>query len=132
MTTRTQTTLIVIGTLIVGMVLGGLIVGAVARHRLQELAELRTRPGLVNRLERVIQPTSDAQRDTVRAVLTRHAERIVALRRTHRRDLRAAIDSLRADLALHLTPEQQARLKRHIGRWRQRARRPRRPRRPME
>lgn len=124
MTTRTKTTLIAIGTLLLGMLLGALLTGAVVRHRLSRLDDLRTQRGFARILEQTIRPTDEAQREALRPVLRQGGRRVLRLRRQQRREMHALVDSVRTDLAPLLTPEQQQRLDRRIGMARQRLRPP--------
>lgn len=120
MTTRTKTTLIIIGTLLLGMLLGALLTGAVVRHRLGQLNDLRTPRGFSRVLEETIQPANAAQREELQAALQQGGRRLVRLRRQHRQETRALVDSLRAEIEPLLTPEQQKRLDERLGAFRER------------
>ena len=81
-------------------------------------------------LERVIEPTDEAQRERIRAILEEAGTRMSELRREHFTELKTVIDSTRARLDSLLTPEQKARLEAWFARDRQRFRSDRRRRHP--
>ena len=126
MNARKKSALLLLATLVIGGLVGAVITGAVVNNRLDQLRGLRERGGFSERIEQVIQPTDAAQEAEIRAVLGASHERFEAMRRRHREEFSAHRDTLRADLAPLLTPDQQARL----DEWFARDRTPRRRRRP--
>ena len=69
MTASTKSALMLFSTLLIGMLLGSLITGAVNNRRMRSLAEIRSARGLAYYLEHVVEPESDEQREAIRAVL---------------------------------------------------------------
>jgi len=111
----TRSTLIILATLLLGFVIGLLASGALARQRVRRLAEMRTRPGFSSRVEEVIRPIDDAQRDAIRRVLEEAGLRNTEIYSRTREDLRASLEQMREALEPLLTEEQLERLQR-LGR----------------
>ena len=109
--------MLLFATLLVGVLIGGF--GASALHN-KRMEEIRTtfdrRGGISDMFEEVIQPTDDAQRTQIRAVLEQTEARFRAGRRECRDLFMASRDSMRADLNALLTPAQQARLEKWLER----------------
>jgi hypothetical protein len=110
MTARTKSTLILLATLVLGLVLGSLITGAVANRRLDRISEMRTARGMAFFLERAVQPETEEQRVAIRAVLDSAAPAFTEEIRASRERMRTLSDSLRAALEPLLTDAQKARL----------------------
>jgi len=110
MTANTKSALLLGGALVTGVLLGALIVGAFVAHRVDRMDRLRQPARLAQFLERTIEPTSPAQRDSIRTVVRYRARQAAYILRQTRRDLEAVRDSLRADLRPLLTDDQLARL----------------------
>lgn len=113
MTSRTQSLLLLSLTLVIGIVIGA------AGSR--EIARLwRPRPsgpprGLAMTIDRAIVPRDDAQREAVRQIVDATVEKNRRQIRAANDGLRAAVDSMRNELAPLLDPEQRARLDAAIG-----------------
>ena len=116
----TKSVLLLLATLVLGMVLGSLLTGAVNQRRLERLAEMRSARGMAFFLENAVEPESAEQREAIRAVLDDAAPRIAAAMQESRDRMRALTDSVRAELDPLLTPEQRERLddRMRIGRGR--------------
>lgn len=111
MTPQTKSALLLGGALVTGVLLGALIVGAFVSQRVDRLDALREPARLARFMEDAIEPTSPAQRDSIRAVLRYRARQTAAILQDTRRDLHAVQDSLRADLQPLLSDEQLNRLR---------------------
>lgn len=131
MKARTKSAFILLATLVVGGVVGALATGAAFNNRVKEIESLRNRGGFAERMEAVIEPHDEAQRAQIRAVLERAHARYIEDRRSCGAAFAASTDSMRADLAPLLTPEQAERLEAWLSRDRDRDRRER-ERRPDE
>lgn len=112
---RLKPALALLGTFLLGMLVGALILSALTRHRVERIRAMRTPAGFVERMERVIQPESEAQRAAIRPLLEEAGADVHRITRSSRQELRATLRELRADLAPLLTEEQQARLARRGG-----------------
>ena len=116
---QTKTTLILIGTLLIGIVIGVLGSGFAMRRMANRFADRPFSKRFANVYERIIGP-DDANRDTVLAILEKHADQIEEFRQTHDATMKAYIDSLKAELDPILTPEQKQRLSDHHEKFRNR------------
>lgn len=97
-------------TLLLGVALGALGVGALSRERNAEVQQLRRPPGFVAHMEGVIQPRDSAQRAQVEPILAAAASRNDSILHSTNEQLRAALDSMRLRLAPMLDAPQRARL----------------------
>ena len=116
MKARTKSALLLIATLVVGVLVGAVTTGSIVNNRLDELKAMRSRGGFTGMLERVIEPTNEAQRAQIRAALEGSEARFSEALRECRGFHSAARDSMRADLDSILTPAQQTRLDQWLSR----------------
>ncbi|MFH1943549.1 MAG: hypothetical protein ABIL68_15710 [bacterium] len=106
-----KTALILILTLLVGMVLGALIHGAVMRDRFeQRIFRMRTDEGFSQRMEGIIEP-DDSQKKAMREIVRKHFRRMSE----HQKEFRSMMDSLKVELDSILTDEQKKRLEQRLG-----------------
>lgn len=111
MNTRIKSLLILLGTLLTGALLGGVIVGLVARDRTDKLDHIRKPGGFTEHVKHVIQPTSDEQWDQVRPVVEKTASKHRGIIRGAHKNLKASFDSMLVELEPLLEAEQIERLK---------------------
>ena len=69
MTARTKSTLLLLGTLLIGMLLGVFVHTLMVQNRIERIASLRSQAGFVRFMGNMIEPTDDAQRRAIRDVL---------------------------------------------------------------
>lgn len=129
MTARTKSILLLLGALLIGVLIGGLIQASMVEQRIERIGYLRSERGFIRHVERLVEPHDEAQREAIRSVLRRNAQRMVDLRLDFRNEVSALLDSTRAELDSVLTDEQMERLEEEI-RTREPDRRPRRGRMP--
>lgn len=110
MRARTKSLLILSATLLIGIVLGGVISGAIVNRRLQHLTELRRPGGFAFFLEHAIQPEDEAQAEAIHNVLERMGPRFHEILERSHTEMEALRDSVRAELDPILTEEQKKRL----------------------
>jgi hypothetical protein len=110
MTASTKSALMLFSTLLIGMLLGSLLTGAVNNRRMRNLAEMRSARGFAIHLEEVVRPESEEQREAIRAVLDEAAPKFGDAMRESRERMRSLTDSVRAELDPLLTEEQRERL----------------------
>jgi hypothetical protein len=103
-----KTGIILAVTLVIGMVLGALIYGAVMQHRIKQRALGMRKPGGLLRMMEMDLGLDETQTAVVDSVLNRHHERMYRMRGK----LRIMMDSLNKELYPHLTQEQIERLER--------------------
>ena len=110
MSIRLKTTLIIVGTLIIGIIIGSLGSGALLRRRVRNFGERPVKDLFVEGFERMVRPEEN-QRDTIRIILEGYAPKFKAIHESHVASLDSLLDSLDVDLEEVLTPEQVERMK---------------------
>jgi hypothetical protein len=126
-----KSALIILGTLLIGIVIGVFLAGPVVHHRMQPHIPGRGPEAITPMLERLIEPSPD-QEEAVREVLERHSKRLAEMHKGYRDDMVAMMDSLRKDLDPILTEEQKARLDEARGRFRDFTKKKRGPHGPFD
>ena len=116
MTANTKSMLLLALTLVTGFALGLFADASLVRGRRERIGQLRRPPGFVAHMEGVIEPRSDAQRDSIRPILERVAQQNNRAIRDVNNRLRAALDSMRATLAPMLDQAQRDRLSAEVER----------------
>ena len=118
---KTKGAIILLCTLLVGIALGSLGMGALTRQRLQVIPNPHffTRHTL-----RLIQPHDEAQRAQVRSILEGAKPRFKELDTDHRAAMQSLVDSVYGELKPHVDAEQWARIedrdrrfREMMGRW---------------
>ena len=112
---RTKSILILVSTLLLGVLLGAVLNSWLAQDRFERLHAMRSADGFERMVERHVQPVSDEQAAQLSTALEEWAPRMAQQRRAHRRETRALMDSLRADLQPILNEEQMQRLDERLG-----------------
>lgn len=97
-------------TLVLGVALGALGVGALSRQRAEQVQQLRRAPGFVSHMEDVIQPRDSMQRSKIEPILEATAARNDSILHGTNEQLHAALDTMRARLAPMLDANQRERL----------------------
>jgi hypothetical protein len=121
MSPRTTSILTIAGTLLIGMILGGLLTGAVIGKRAQHVfAALASEAKFVRNLETLLEPTTNLQRDSLRPVLQRYGKTIAHATNVYYKMQFSTLDSMSREVAPMLTPEQQQRLAERLRRVEQR------------
>jgi|GEM_PF-1636844 len=115
MTTKSKATLFVLGTFLLGVLVGALINGAIMSSRSRNLNSLPPGPLLASIVERVIQPDAK-QRDAIMKILEKHSQTMAAAAETFRETMTRTIDCVQSELDPLLTPEQRQRLRESIER----------------
>jgi hypothetical protein len=110
MTARTKSVLIVVVTLLVGGAVGAMITSAVFHARLQRLAKLRTPEGFVAKIEEVIVPDNDRQREQIRNTILPTALQLDDRHRVHVAETDSAVDAMTRRLEPLLSETQRTNL----------------------
>jgi hypothetical protein len=118
MTPRLKSTLLLIVVLIIGGILGALVQARLAEQRIEQIAAHRSERGFMRFIERGIEPVDADQEGAVRTILRGSSMRVAEQTMRHRAEIRAIMDSTRAELSTVLTPEQMAQLEEHLDRHR--------------
>ena len=110
-----KSTLIIIGTLVIGMLLGAASLSVVMRHRVERLHGMMRHGGLPQHMLEAIGPLPDAQRAAVQQVLDQTSLQVDSTIQGNRREVHAMIDSMVTRLDSLLTDEQRLRLHHEVG-----------------
>ena len=122
MSPRVKSALLLLISVGIGMLLGALLQARLAEQRLERLALLRSEMGLARALERIIEPTDEAQRQAIQGVLESSVQNIAAHMRQNRERSVALLDSTMQALHAVLSDEQIAQLNEQMVRWQERMR----------
>jgi hypothetical protein len=114
MTANTKSMFLLAMTLVTGFALGLFADATLVRGRRDRIEGMRRPPGFVAHMESVIQPHSDAQRDSIRPILESAGRRNQQAIREANLQLRAALDSMKTELAPILDSSQRDRLAREV------------------
>lgn len=110
MTINTKSSLILLGTLILGIAIGALGTGALSQRRGEHLRELRHLGGFVEHMERIIGPRDETQRKAIRPILEETSRRHLGLMDSTHARMEAEMERMRERLAPHLDEAQRERL----------------------
>ncbi|MCU0287636.1 MAG: hypothetical protein MUF15_14740 [Acidobacteria bacterium] len=105
MNIKVKTTLILIGTLVIGILLGAMLDRALMRMKIKGFLAMRTHKGFVERMEIIIQPASSQKKEVV-AVLEKYALQFDTMHEEFKGRIKSLLDSFKNDLTPVLTPEQ--------------------------
>lgn len=111
MNTRIKSISILVGTLLTGAILGGVIVGLVARDRSGKIQHIHRPGGFVEHMQHVIQPTDDEQWEQIRPVIEGTGSRHRQIITDAHAALKGSFDSMVVSLEPLLGAEQIQRLK---------------------
>jgi len=109
MNIKVKITFIIIITLAIGIVIGALLNRTLSQNRIKRILERRNPPIFISFYERIIEPNAD-QRDSVRKILDKYAQRFLEIRANSQEELQSSFESMTAELEPLLTPEQKERL----------------------
>ena len=117
MNLKVKSSLIIIFTLIIGMLLGGVIVATFLKRdgMRDRIAEFRKPDGFRKRFERLIEPDSSQQK-IIREILGKHFMRVEKTSMDFRERMKVLNDSLRMEMEPILTEEQKEKLMRRLQR----------------
>jgi hypothetical protein len=118
MTLRLKSVLLLIAVLVIGGLIGALVQARLAEQRIEQIAAHRSERGFMRFVERGIEPADPAQEEAVRAILREASMRVAERSMRHRADVRAIMDSTRAELSTILSAEQMEQLDAHLERHR--------------
>lgn len=102
---------ILLATLLVGVLAGATITGAVVRKRLENVRSFTSSEGFVVQFTDVLEPLTEEQRTAIEPLISDAGDDIEDLIKLSRLELFLIVDGLQNDLEPHLTPEQLQRLK---------------------
>jgi len=120
----TKTTMLLIGVLIIGIVIGSVAVSSYLRFRHErKFAEFRRGEGFISEMEQIIDPRPE-QKDQIHSILVKHSEWIQKFSDEQFRIFVASLDTLNQELSEVLTPEQMKRFEQRMEQIRNRPPKP--------
>lgn len=122
MKSKTKSILALSGTLVLGLVLGGLIASQVFRARINEFRELRHKKNFSSRIIKVTKADAD-QKEMIQPILDNFGQEIEAMHLRHMVEVKTTHQALRDSLAIHLADQQIKALDKEFKRMRGRAHR---------
>ena len=114
MQTRTKSAFLLLIVLVLGVAIGMLVSGVVHNRRMDRIARIRTGPGIVQLVERAVQPKSEEQRAQIREIMEGAAPRFAETFQRTQEEMRTLSDSVMSELEAVLTPEQLESLRSHM------------------
>lgn len=120
MNAKTKSIAIIIGTLLVGIIIGSLATGAIFSSRVAEIQALRQENGMSRFLERMIEPTDEAQLAEIQAVLQATERRHMEIRRSVANEHRDVLVDMKNALDEILNEDQKAALSQRVEKERKR------------
>jgi Spy/CpxP family protein refolding chaperone len=114
---------IIIGTLLIGFVIGFLTNGRLVKSRIDRMQSFYTEKGANRAFMRVLDPTPE-QMEQIRPILQQHARQNKELLKHHRSEQQALFLELENELRPLLTDEQMEKLEELKHRWQERFTRP--------
>ncbi len=115
---RLKSLAIIVATLVIGMILGGLITTRIVNKRIDRISSLHSEHGFARLIERSIHFDDDQQREEVSAILERTSKLLFEKRRVTQRQMHSILDSAKNELQSVLSEEQMARLEERLERGR--------------
>lgn len=112
---KTKSILAIIGTLLIGFVLGFLVSGRLTHQRIKKMVENRGGKGFQNELLHAIEPTTE-QEAIIKPILASFAERMDSMHTRHEAELKENFSLLEISLQPYLQAEQIIRLQKRMQR----------------
>ena len=117
MKVRTKTILVIISTLLIGMLFGALLDRMYTHYSYKKrFTRMRSTAGIVHWFESKIAP-SDSQQAIVHEILENHVRKVQVMDSLMHQKMKGLADSLKQDLAPHVTAEQMKRLDEMFSRF---------------
>jgi hypothetical protein len=113
MNTKTKTSFILMGTLIIGIIIGALFSGMLRQQRIRRIEGMPHHERFIKSMERILQPDEE-QKQLIHQVLKMRFERVAELRDEYQSKIASIFDSIHQDIDTVLTEEQKVRLKEQI------------------
>ena len=110
MTPQVKSILILLGTFIIGGLLGGTVVGMISGNRVEQRKDIRGPGGFVRHMERIIDIKDSAQHAAVHPILEKTNRKHRAIFKAAADDVKQTFDTMLVELEPYLEPDQLERL----------------------
>ncbi len=109
MKTRTQTYLLLVTVLLIGFIGGFMVNGQLVKRKMERFRGLVAKPGtFIQHVTTKLELTPE-QESEITPALQRHFERMQAIQKSHRQEMKGEFDTLKQDITQTLTEEQMKR-----------------------
>lgn len=112
---KTKSILALLGTLVIGMVIGGLIASSMFRAHIRKYKDLREPGGFRKRMIKVIDPTEE-QKAKIEPIIKEFGQTMKSMHIRHMMEARSNMEVFHESLSVYLTPEQMDALKKEAKR----------------
>jgi Spy/CpxP family protein refolding chaperone len=116
MKNKTKTFFILLGTLVIGIIIGVIFSGIVRQQKIYQIREMHEHERFIKGMEKIIQP-SEEQREKIDKILKKRSQKIMEIRKKYQEEVATIFDSLHQDMAEVLTDQQKERLENQIKRF---------------
>ena len=106
---KMKTVLVLLATFSLGIVFGAMLNRTISQNRIKKFMSLRTRDGLILRLQRIIGPDA-VQAKEVREILEKYAQRVAKINEEMKERRTTTMKDFSNDLSGVLTPQQMERV----------------------
>lgn len=120
--TKIKSILLILGTLVIGFVIGFLVSGRLTHQRIRKMVEMRRSKGFQKEMVAVIEPT-EAQATLINPILDSFGERLDSMHSRHLVEMQENMALLELSLEPYLEPIQMDKLKKRLKRMEGRAKR---------
>lgn len=116
MNTKTKSTVVLIGVLFIGIIIGALGSSALRRNMWEDrIAKFRSPQGFTERFIKIIEPDPQ-QEEAIQEILLKHHDKMFTMTERSRQRMKSHADSLLIELEPFLTTEQMERAKKILRR----------------
>jgi hypothetical protein len=112
---KVKSLLVILGTLLIGMVLGAMIAGHMIHKRVRDFMEMRSGERFEREIREAADPTADQER-LIRPILAAFAERLDSMHAHHLVELKENMSLLEMSLEEYLQPDQMEKVRKKLRR----------------
>lgn len=116
MKNKTKTAFILLGTMIIGIIIGVISSGIIRQQKIHQIREMHEHDRFIKGMEKVIKP-SEEQKEKIDKILKKRFQMITEIRKKYQEEIATIFDSLHQDLSEVLTDQQKERLENQMQRF---------------
>jgi Spy/CpxP family protein refolding chaperone len=116
MKNKTKTSFILLGTLVIGFIIGAIFSGIIRQQKIHQISEMHEHERFIKGMEKIIQP-SEEQKEKIDKILKKRSQKITEIRKKYQEEIATIFDSLHQDMAEVLTDQQKERLENQMQRF---------------
>lgn len=115
MTNKTKSSLILLGTILLGIIIGALITSFIRQERIHRMERMPPQERFIGAMDQIIEPT-EMQEKKIEKILKKRYEQIAKIKDAYHNEMAVIFDSLHKDLSNVLTEKQRAKIENHFNR----------------